>query len=83
MLNTETLTPTATRALLELDKTFIGTDDYIGMAYFWNYEYRHSMRPVSYATARRVHTVLLAAGLDVRHASSEHEAIIVEVTSAA
>ena len=80
MLNTETLTMKATHELLELDKTFIGTDDYMGMAYFWSYEYRHYMRPLSYAAARRVHKKLIAAGLDVSADSPAHEAIIVKAT---
>ena len=62
--------------MLGLDKTFVGTEDYMGMGYFWNYEYRHYMRDMSYAKRRRVHKKLLAAGLDVRHVSARHESII-------
>jgi hypothetical protein len=78
MLNTETLTMKATSALLALDKTFIGTDDYMGMAYFWSYEYRHYMRPMTYAVNRRVHQALRAAGLAVDGDSAEHLAIILK-----
>ena len=78
MLNTETLTMKATHELLELDKTFIGTDDYMGMAYFWSYEYRHYMRPMTYAVNRRVHQALRAAGLAVDGDSAEHLAIILK-----
>ena len=31
-LNTDAITATATEKLLALDRTFIGTDDYMGMA---------------------------------------------------
>ena len=75
-LNTEMLTMKATTGLLALDKTFIGTEDYMGMAYFRHYEYRHYLRPMSYAVNRRVHRALLAAGLEVSEASPAHEAII-------
>ena len=75
-LNTDVLTLNANTALLNLDRTFIGTDDYMGMAYFWDYEYRHDLRDASYARRRKVHTLLLAAGLDVGGESAAHRAII-------
>ena len=71
-----TLSCAADQALLNLDKTFIGTDDYMGMTYFWHYEYRHYLRDTSYARRRHVHTALLAAGLEVNGESKEHLAII-------
>ena len=77
-LDTEMLTMKATTGLLELDKTFIGTVDYMGMAYFWNWEYRHYLRPMTYAVKRRVHAALRAAGLDVSEASPAHEAVILK-----
>ena len=79
-LNTEVLTMNATTGLLNLDKTFIGTGDYMGMAYFWKFEYRHYLCNASYARRRHVHTVLLAAGLEVNGESKEHLAIIAGFT---
>tara|TARA_R110000824_G_scaffold269940_2_gene458409 strand:- start:1804 stop:2064 length:261 start_codon:yes stop_codon:yes gene_type:complete len=79
-LNTNVLTMPATIALLNLDKTFIGSADYMGMAYFWNYAYRHYLRPMSYSVNRRVHAALLAAGLDVDGESPAHLAVIEKLT---
>ena len=78
-LNTDALTATATEKLLALDRTFIGTDDYMGMAYFWSYTYRHSMRPASYAVCRRVHRAFRAAGLPVSGESPAHARIVTRI----
>ena len=75
-LNTNLLTMDATTALINLDKTLIGTADYMGVAYFWNYTYRHYLRDTSYTVRRRVHAALLAAGLDVDGESPAHLAVI-------
>jgi hypothetical protein len=80
LLNTDALTWAATNDLLKLDKTFRGTDDYMGIAYFWHYEYRHFLRDASYARRRRVHAALLRAGLDVAAASPAHDTIIRKIT---
>lgn len=83
MLDTNDITWPATDALLHLDASFIGTPDYMGVAYFWAYEYRRPMRGLSYADRRRVHHDLLAAGLVVDGESDAHEAIIGRSLSAA
>ncbi len=75
-IDTDSLTWAATDALLSLDARFIGTPDYMGMAYFWAYEYRYPMRGASYGERRRVHAALLAAGLAVDGESDAHTAII-------
>lgn len=80
-LNTNALSSTATKLLLTLDAGFVGTDDYMGLAYFWAYEYRYPMRDVSYARRRRTHRALLAAGLAVDGESSAHAAIIARVNA--
>lgn len=80
-LNTNALTHTATSLLLTLDAGFVGTDDYMGLAYFWAYEYRYSLRDMSYAQRRRTHRALLAAGLPVDGESDAHAAIIARVNS--
>lgn len=79
-LNTDALTFTATDALIKLDQTFRGTDDYMGITYFWHYEYRHFLRDASYARRRRVHAALLRAGLAVDAASPAHETLIRKIT---
>ena len=66
----------AIEAVLWLDAGFIGTPDYMGLAWFWNYEYRHTMRDASEAVRRRVHAAMLKAGLPVDGHSDEHAAIV-------
>jgi len=81
MLNLEAISMQAYLALNRLDKTLIGTEDYIGVAYFWAWDYRYYLRDVSYAKRRQVHRTLLRDGLDVDSASDEHEAIIKDIVS--
>lgn len=76
-LNTDQLTAAATKALLHLDSSLIGTPDYMGVAYFGAYEYR-DLRALTYEHRRRVHHALLAAGLPVDGESDAHAAIIYE-----
>ena len=49
--------------LNELDKGYIGTPDYMGIAYFWDFEVKHTMRELSPAKRKQVHRKLLNAGL--------------------
>ena len=64
----------------KLDKTFIGTPNYMGVDYFWHYEYRHVLRDASPLKRVRVHHKLLKAGLKVDGSSDLHEAIITKET---
>jgi hypothetical protein len=70
----------AYEAIMWLDAAFIGTPDYMGMAWFWNYEYRHYLRDATHRQRQRVHAALLKAGLPVEGESDEHEAIILKAT---
>ena len=69
--------PEATAKLLALDESFIGTPDYMGLAYFWHYCYRHSLRDASRARRCRVHDALVRAGLPLNGESPAHDAIII------
>lgn len=72
------------KRLLEMDHELIGTPDYMGGAYFWNYEYRHTLRDASALVRVRVHDAWLAAGLPLDGKSKKHQAILSrEVTAAA
>jgi hypothetical protein len=64
------------RRWLELDKSFIGTPDYQGHAYFWHYDFRHHLRDSSRYRRRLVHKHLIMAGLDPAGNTAQHEAII-------
>ena len=63
-------------AILGLDAAFVGTADYMGMAPFWNQEYKHCMRPASYRQRQRAHAAMLKAGLPVSGVSDQHLEII-------
>ena len=78
-INLETISWEATDALIKLDETYVGTPSYLGMAYFWAYEYRHYMRDASIAQRVKVHKKWLKAGLDFLETSQHHWDIIGEV----
>ena len=78
-LNLETITVEAADAIAELDRTFVGTPDYMGIAWFWNYSYRHYLRDASISQRRRVHQLLVGEGLKVGGESPDHEDIILSV----
>jgi hypothetical protein len=79
-LNLIALKPDAFDAIREADEKLIGTLAYMGVAWFWNNAYKHNLRgdirPISYATRRRIHKAWLKAGLAVDGESPAHEAIL-------
>lgn len=76
VLTPETLSFEAVGALRKLDESFIGTDNYMGIGWFWAYEYRHYMRDATYASRRLVYKKLREAGLETNGESAQHLAII-------
>jgi len=68
--------PRAHQAILKLDKNFIGTPNYMGVAPFWNAAYKHSLKDASPAKRRAVHQTFLKNRLQVDGVSPEHEAIV-------
>lgn len=74
------VTGKADEAILWLDAGFVGTPDYMGKCWFWNYEYRHYMRAATYRQRQRVHAAFLKAGLPVDGVSAEHESIVIKFT---
>lgn len=71
-----TTTHKAHEKILLLDMTFVGTYDYMGVAYFWSHEYKHTMRELSEADRRRVHHMWLDYNLDVSGTSELHEELL-------
>ena len=63
-------------AIMWLDAAFVGTADYMGMAPFWNQEYRRYMREASNRQRQRAHSAMLKAGLNVSGVSDQHLEII-------
>jgi hypothetical protein len=70
------LSPIAQDAILFADQKLIGTEAYIGVAWFWNNEYKHCMREASIAVRRKVHKAFLKAGLPVDGESDKHLEIV-------
>ena len=75
-LNSREISFEAYDALNNLDKTFIGTESYLGIAYFWNYEYRHYLRDCTMAKRRKIHKLFIKAGLPVDGESPLHKLVI-------
>ena len=65
--------------LLKLDETFIGTDNYMGLAYFWNTEYKHDMRSATPLQRVEVHNAFTEFGLDLDGKSDLHEQLVAEM----
>ena len=61
-INMNTASPTATQALYALDKTYVGTENYLGLAYYWDHEVKYWMRDTSTAKRKKIHELLLKAG---------------------
>ena len=76
LLNLETVPMEALRAIYEVDKGFIGTKSYMGIACFWNNEYRSFLGDASMATRKNMHLKFLAGRLDVSAASPMHLKIL-------
>jgi hypothetical protein len=72
----ENITYKATKAITDLDVNFVGTPDYMGIAYFWNMAYKFEMRDASLPQRRAVHAAFLKDHLELAGESPEHEAII-------
>ena len=62
-INMETITLDAYSAINEVDKKFIGTDNYIGIAWFHAYKYRHDMRDITIAKRKKIHQHMMKAGI--------------------
>lgn len=77
--NSSYVTVDAFNAIFKLDKTFVGTGNYLGLAYFWAHEYRHYLRDCTMAKRRTVHKKWLQAGLELEGISDKHLSIIKHV----
>jgi hypothetical protein len=66
-------------ALNALDKTFVGTPNYMGVAFFWGHGVKHYLREASQAERRKIHKKWLAEGLDLHGESYRHHEIIRQV----
>lgn len=62
--------------LTALDRSFIGTRDYMGFAYSHDYEYRHYLRDVPPFVRQKIHNEFLDNNLEVDGESDKHLAIL-------
>lgn len=72
----EAITYKGNDGIRTLDESFVGTRDYMGIAYFWNLEYKFKLRDTTTAIRRAVHTAFLKEGLELNGESPAHAAII-------
>jgi hypothetical protein len=79
-INLNTITSQAFVKIYEIDQSFINTNNYLGLAYFWAYEYRHYLRDASIAQRKKVHNLFLKNNLIIDHASEKHFEIIKSIT---
>jgi hypothetical protein len=82
VLDLNHLTSNALSKLTDLDESLIGTPDYMGIAMFWDIQYKYVMREVSIADRRKVHHALLQAHLKVNGESREIAEVIAKTTGA-
>ena len=66
----------AYKAIWELDRQFVGTKNYLGVASFWCGEYKWVLREVSASVLIKVHHKMLKAGLALNEASPAHAEIV-------
>lgn len=64
-----------------IDYSKIGTNDYRGIAYFWNMEYKHKLREFSNENRIKVHNQLLSENLPLNGISDRHYEIILKYQS--
>jgi hypothetical protein len=79
-INLNTITGEAFVKIYEIDRNFINTNNYLGLAYFWAYEYRYYLRDASIAQRKKVHNLFLKNNLIIDHASEKHFEIIKSIT---
>ncbi len=75
-LNIEALSMKAYEALVKLDNKFVGTEEYMGIVYFWGHRYKHMLRDANTRDRRRVHAGFLAAGLTPHGETKAHDRIM-------
>jgi len=79
-INIETITFDAFCKLDKLDRSFVGTPDYMGLAYFWGCNgVKHCLRKATIYQRKQVHKKWLEQGLPLDGESEEHYKIIKQV----
>ena len=79
-INLNTIPQGAFMFLLQSDQNLIGTENYIGLAYYWSHEYRNYLRDASPYVRRKVHNEFIKQQLDLAGSSDKHLSIIRKYT---
>ena len=67
--------------MLRIDHALVGTPDYMGLAYWWDHEYKFDLREATPKQRKKAHDALLAAGLPLDGVSDEHARVIAWATN--
>ena len=78
-MNLGEITMKAMIELYKVDEKLVGTKDYMGIAYFWGHEYKHTMRDLSCAKRRKIHNLGLDRDIDFIKPNKEAWYLIAEV----
>lgn len=78
-INLNAISWDASGEIYKLDKKFIGTEDYMGVAYFWSHEYKHFLRDFTVSQRRRIHKKALKLGVDFTEVGLKQWELIGEV----
>ncbi len=79
-INLEVITDEATQSLYKLDRKYIGTPNYMGLAYFWGQEYKHYLRDATVSQRRRIHNKGLKENVSFLVPNDEAWSIIKKIT---
>jgi hypothetical protein len=73
---TLSLTQDTFKVLREIDQRNVGTEDYMGIFWFWDDEYHRALKDVPCRVRAAAHDALVTAGLTPNGFSPEHTALI-------
>ena len=79
MINLNSLQIPVMRTLEALDKSYIGTSNYMGIAQFWGDRYSPALRRCSSAQRKMIMSKFMNKGLPIGGESQDHAEIIAQV----
>jgi len=79
LLNLDTITTDAYLKLYDLDSKLVGTYNYLGIAYYWHYAFRHYLRDATPDKRKKVHNTFLVYNLKVDEVSQMHLELLEQI----
>jgi len=79
LLNLDTITTDAYFKLMDLDRKLVGTYNYLGIAYYWHYDFRHYLRDATPDKRKKVHNTFLVYNLKVDEVSQMHWKLLEQI----